>query len=161
MPDGVSILAVLAAELAPPGQPFFAGVEELVDQILLNPNISNEHVSDEAVGKLMFGVEHPYHLVFLYAQHGGGDDGSRSRDADRLASEASFSKKIARCEDRDNCLFAAFIDDSELHAAFLNIEDSVCWVTLTGDGFFCGKLADRSSDAGGVEKGLHIERRKS
>jgi hypothetical protein len=30
-----------------------------------------------------------------------------------------------------------------------------------GDGFFCRKLADRSSDAGGVEKRLHIERRES
>jgi hypothetical protein len=153
--------AVASEQEQSTGQPFFAGVEELVDQILLNPNVSSEHISDEAVGKLMFRVKHTNHLGFLNAKQGGGCDCGSRRHANGLTSETSFSKKIARSQDADNCFFTAFIDDSEPHAAFLNIEDLVCWITLTGDSFCCGKLADGSSNASGVEKRLHIERSKS
>jgi len=153
--------AVASEQEQSTGQPFFAGVEELVNQILLNPNVSGEHIGDETVGELMFRVEHANHLALLDAEHGGGCDRSRSRHANGLASETSFSKKITRSHDCDNGLFAALVDDSELHAAFLNVQDIICGVTLTGDGFFGGKLADRSPDAGGVEEGLHIERRES
>jgi len=142
------------------GQPFFAGVEELVDQILLNPNISRKHIGDEPVGEFMLRVEHANHLPFLNAEHGRRSDGGRSRHADGLASEASFAKKIAWAKDCYNGLFASFIDDSELYAAFLNVQDIICGIALTGDGFFCGKLADHSPDASGIEKRLHIERRE-
>ena len=143
------------------GQPFFAGVEELVDQILLNPNVSRKHIGNESVGEFMLRVEHANHLAFINAEHGGGSDGGCSRHADGLASEASFPKKIARSEDTDNGLFASFIDHSELYAAFLNVQDIICGITLTGDAFSCGELANHSPHAGGVEKRLHIERRES
>ena len=31
-------------------QPFLAGVEELIDQVLFEPNVSSKHISDEEVG---------------------------------------------------------------------------------------------------------------
>jgi len=45
-------------------QPFLAGIEELVYQILLDSHVSRKHISDEAVGELVFLVEHTNHLVF-------------------------------------------------------------------------------------------------
>ena len=102
-------------------QPFFAGVEELVDQILLNPNVSREHIGDEAVGELMFRVEHANHLAFLNAQHSGGSDGGRSRHADGLAGKAPFPKKIARPKDCDNGFFANVVNDDEFYATFLDV----------------------------------------
>jgi hypothetical protein len=30
------------------GQPFLAGIESLIDEIFLNPNVSRKHLSDEA-----------------------------------------------------------------------------------------------------------------
>ena len=113
--------AVASEQEQSTGQPFFAGVEELIDQVLLNPNVSREHIGDKAVGELMFRVKHANHLDSFDTQHGGGSDGGRSRHADGLASEASFSKKIAWAKDCNNGLFASFIDDSELYATFLNV----------------------------------------
>ena len=46
-------------------QSFLAGVEELVDQILFDSDVSRQHISDEAVGELVFLVEHANHLLLL------------------------------------------------------------------------------------------------
>ena len=51
-------------------QPFLSGVEELVYQVLLDPHVSRKHISDEAVGKLVFLVERANHLVSLNGEHG-------------------------------------------------------------------------------------------
>src|SRR3981081_1924857 len=77
-------------------QPFLAGVEELVDQVLLDSYVSRKHVSDEAVGELVFLVEHANHLVFLNDQHGGWRNRGRSRHANGTARKAPFPKKITR-----------------------------------------------------------------
>src|SRR5579863_3406369 len=74
-------------------QPFLAGVEKLVDQVLLHSYVACQHVGDEAVREFVFGVERPNHLVFLNHQYGGGCNRGRSRYANGLARKASFSKK--------------------------------------------------------------------
>ena len=45
-------------------------------------------------------------------------------------------------------LFAAFIDHSKLHAAFLNVHDIPCGIALREDSFLSSKLFNLSSDAG-------------
>src|SRR5258708_16857605 len=51
-------------------QPFFAGVEELIDQILFDPDVSTQHISDEAVGKFLLFVKLANHLVFFNDKQG-------------------------------------------------------------------------------------------
>src|SRR6266481_3704221 len=102
-------------------QPFLAGIEELVDQVLLDSYVSRNHISDEAVRELVFLAERADHLVFLNDEHGGRCNRGRSRHANGLARKASFPKKIARSKDRHNSFFAGLIDDSKLHTAFLNV----------------------------------------
>ena len=62
-------------------QAFLGGVEELIYQILLDSDVSRQHIGDEAVGELVFPVEHANHLVFLNDQHRGGRNRGRSRHA--------------------------------------------------------------------------------
>lgn len=69
----------------------------------------------------MFRVEHANHLAFLNAEHSGGSDGGRSRHADGLAGKAPFPQKIARSKDTYDCLFAAFVNDGEFYATFLDL----------------------------------------
>ena len=130
-------------------QSFLAGVEELVNQVLFDSDVSS------------LLVEHAHHLVFLDDVHGGRCNRGRGCHAKGLACEAPFPKEIAQSKDCYNCLFASFTDDSELHAAILNVHDLTCGITLGGDGFFCWKLADRSPQTAGIEKQLHIERGES
>ena len=52
-------------------QSLLAGVEKLVYQVLLDSNVSGKHISDEAVGELVFLVECANHLCSLNDQHAG------------------------------------------------------------------------------------------
>jgi hypothetical protein len=51
-------------------------------------------VGYEAVGKLVFPVEHANHFVFLNYEQGGGCNRGRRRHANGLARKAPFSQKI-------------------------------------------------------------------
>ncbi len=132
-------------------QPFLAGVEKLVDQVLFDPDVSRQHIRDEAVGELVFPVEHANHLVFLNDEHGGRCNRGRSRHANGLACKTPFPKKITRPKDRHNGFFAGLIDHSKLHAAFLNVHDTLRGIALREDGFFPSKLGYLSPQTGRVE----------
>jgi hypothetical protein len=43
------LLAVPCQQQQRPRQPLFAGVEQLIDQVLLDPHITGQHVRDEAI----------------------------------------------------------------------------------------------------------------
>jgi hypothetical protein len=64
----LGFLSVASEQQKSPGQPFLAGVEELIDQILLDSDVSRKHISHEAVGELMFRVEHANHLLFVNSE---------------------------------------------------------------------------------------------
>ncbi len=117
-------------------QPFLAGVEELIDQVLFDADVSTQHISDEAVGELVFLVERANHLGFLNDKHGGRCNRGRRRHANGLACEAPFPQKIAASENRYNGFFAGLIDYSKPHTAFLNVHDILGGIALREDGFF-------------------------
>ena len=117
-------------------QPFLAGVEELIYKVRLDSNISRKHVGDEPVGELVLRVEHANHLVFFNDEYGRGHNRNRGRHTNRLARNAPFSKKIARSKHRHNGFFANLINHSELHAAILNVHDSLGGISLREDSFF-------------------------
>lgn len=60
-----------------PRHSFLAGIEELVYEVFFDSNVSSQHVSDEAVGKIVFFVKHPNHLFFPNPQHGRGRERGR------------------------------------------------------------------------------------
>src|ERR1700687_3302902 len=114
-------------------QPFLAGVEELVYQVLLDSSVSCQHISDEAVGELVFLVEHANHLVFLNDKYGGGCNRGRSRHANGLARQAPFPKKITRSKDCHNGFFAGLVNNGEPYTAFLNVHHTRSRITLRVD----------------------------
>ena len=61
----LGFLAIASEQQKSAGQPFLAGVKELIDQILLDSDVPRKHISHEAVGERMFSVEHANHLVFF------------------------------------------------------------------------------------------------
>lgn len=136
---------------------FFAGIEELVDQIFFDAYVAREHVGDEAVGELVLFVEHTNHFIFFDHQHGSGRDRGGSGHAAGLTAQASFAKKITGAENCDDGFPAGLIDYGELHAAFLNVHDVRGGIALGEDGFFFAELADFSAEAGGIEEALDVE----
>jgi hypothetical protein len=57
--QGLVGLSVARQKRQRPCQAFFAGVEELIDQVFLDANVVREHVGDEMVGQFVFGVQYP------------------------------------------------------------------------------------------------------
>jgi hypothetical protein len=155
------LLAISREHQQSPRQPFLNGIEELIDQVLLDSDVSSQHIGDEAVGKLVFPVEHPKHFLFFNYKYRGRCNRGRRCHANHLARQAAFSQKITRAKNRDNSFFTGLIHDSKLHAAFLDVHDILGRVALREDGFLPLKLADLSSDACRAEKRFHIERNSS
>ena len=75
-------------------QPFLAGIEELIDQILLDPQLSGNHVGDEPVGELVFGVKEAKHFAFFNDQAAARSYGRRGRHPQLRAGQTTFAQKI-------------------------------------------------------------------
>ena len=138
-------------------QTLFAGIEELIDQVLLDSDIPREHECDKAVGKLMFGVKDTNHLGFFDYERGGWRNGGRRTNPNRLTSEASFANEIPRPQDGHDRLFARFIDDGESYSTFLNVEDTPARITLREDRFFSLEFSDLAGHTCRIKKFLGVE----
>jgi hypothetical protein len=90
-----SFFAEVSLKKEDSGQPLFARIEKVVNQILLVPNVSGQQISDEHVGQSVFPVERLHHRFLLNAQ----DVTSRYRTggphAQGPSCKAAFPEKIA------------------------------------------------------------------
>lgn len=154
---GLVFLAVARQEQQRACQALLAGIEELIDQILLDADIARQHERDETVGELVFVVEDANHLGFFNDERSGGRDRHGRAHANRLGGETALAKKIAGPENRHDGLFAALIDYRKPHAAFLNVDDVVASLALREDGFLGLKLHNFSGYTGGIKKMLSVE----
>src|SRR6267378_3201780 len=50
------------------GQPLLARVEELIDQVLFDPDVARQHVGDEPVRHVVLAVQQPHHLLLVDEQ---------------------------------------------------------------------------------------------
>ena len=150
-------LAIAGEQEQGASKALFGGVEKLVDQILFDADVSGEHVSDEAVGEFVLGVEDADHLVLIDhkdCRKCGTGGGAHSNG---LTCDATFAKKVSGAETGDDSFFARGIDDGKLDAALLDVHDVFGGVALGKDGCFFGKLDNFSCQAGRVEEGLSVK----
>ena len=89
------LLAVPCEQQERPGQPLFAGVEELVDEVFLDADVPRQHVSDEPIGQGVLLVQQVHHLILVHLEDGAARDRGRAPHPDGLTRQASFSKEIA------------------------------------------------------------------
>ena len=138
-------------------QALLAGIEELIDQVFLDSDISRQHEGDEAVGKLMFAVKDTNHLGFFDHEHGGWHNSCRRTDPNRLTGEASFTNEIPRPQDGHDRLFAGFIDNGKPYSTFLNVEDTSARIALRKDRFFFLEFSDLPGHTRRIKKFLSVE----
>jgi hypothetical protein len=81
---GFAFLAELRQQQENPGQPFFAGIEKLVNQILLNAGVACQKEADEYIGKRVLLVEYSHHFFLGDPEYGAFGNGGRSRLPDML-----------------------------------------------------------------------------
>ena len=135
-------LAIAREEQQRARQSLLAGIEELIDQVLLNSDVPRKHEGDETIGKLVFRMKDTNHLRFFDYKRGGRRDGGGCSDPSRLAGETSLAKEITRSQHGHHRLFTRFIDDGEPYSAFLNVEDIPAGIALREDRYFFLEFCD-------------------
>src|SRR5712664_3121208 len=153
----LGFLTVASEQQKSAGQPFLAGIEKLIDQILLDSDVPRKHIRHEAVGESMFGVEQANHLVFLNNEYRRGRNRGRCPHSDRLTCDSSLTKKVTWSQNRQDRFFADLIDDRELYTAFLNVHHARSGITLRVDLLQSSIFHNASRYAGRIEKSLSIE----
>ena len=83
-------------------QPLLTGIEELIHQVLLDPNVAGEQIAEEQFRKSGLVVKHTNHAGLLEPHDGGLRHGGCACHAHRLTGQASFAKEIAGPQNGDD-----------------------------------------------------------
>ena len=114
-------------------QTLLARIEELIDQILLDPSVASQNVRHEHLRELRLFVEHA-HDCHLIEPH---DDAVRHRhgrrQSQRLASQATLAEEIAVPVKGDDGLFPPLGYDVDLYLALSDVEDRIRRLSLGED----------------------------
>src|SRR5688572_17300081 len=78
-----------------PGQPLFARVEELIDQVLLDAAVAGQQMGDEQLAERRFFMKDADHLGLADPRDLAVDHGPGRRQALRLADQASLAEKLS------------------------------------------------------------------
>ena len=102
-----------------PGQPFFTGIEKLVNQILFVSNVPCQQICDKQIGHRVFFVKHSHHrLLFNSHQRTIGQFGCGTH-AETLPCKASFSEEIALLQNAYCGLLPSLRQNGEFYLSFL------------------------------------------
>ena len=141
-----------------PRQPFLARVEELIDQVLLDADVSRQHVRDETIRQRVLPVQHLDHLLLLDDEDTARRDRLGAPDANGLSRETSLAKEIARAQHGHDRFSAGRGEHRELDAALLDVHHGVALIALREDHLGRPILHDPLRQSGRIEKGLGVER---
>ena len=140
------------------GQAFFAGIEELIDQVRLRAIVTFHHIRHKQVGQLVFLVERAQHSLLFNLQDGAiRNCGSGCQANGLIRGQASFAEEIAGTEERDGRFLALFGDHAQPNPPRLKVEHSVRALALRKNGLFRFIASDTPAHARVRQKGLRIE----
>jgi len=127
---GNSLLAEMSQQQQNPGESFFTGIEQLVDEVIFVADIARQQVRDKHVGKRVFAVKHTHHHLLVHPQQLAVGHGRGGPHAQELPGQRSLTKKVSLADYADRRFLARLGHYREPHFAFLNIEDSIRRVPL-------------------------------
>lgn len=154
---GLIVLAITREQQQRASESLLGGIEELIDQVRFNPDVSRKHVRNEEVGERVFLVENASHFLFLDHKEGSRYDRGGRPHPDRLTCEAALAKKVAGTQNCDDGFLPRGADYGEPDTAVLYVQDVRRGIALREDSLLLSKLSDRSCQACRIEKFLSIE----
>jgi hypothetical protein len=134
-----------------------ARIEQLIYQVLLDPERAGQKVIDEKPGKYWLFMEHADHGRFLQPHSLAIRESDCRGQAPRLPGEASFAKELVWAVDCDDGLFALFGYDSEFDLAPQDVENHIRRTALREHGFTRSIFDDGVTAAVRIEKNFRIE----
>jgi len=128
-----AFLAELRKDEKKPSQALLAGIEQLIDQVCLDPDVARQEMCHESLGKPLLVVKKANHGR-LFQPHDPAVLHCRGcRHAPGLPSQASLAAEIAGSKDCNDCFFPLLGQHGELHLALLDIENRICRLALRKD----------------------------
>ena len=128
---GLAGLAELGHEEECAGEAFFAGVEELVDEVGLGAHAAGEKEAKEEVGEGVVVVEGLDHFVAVDLECGASSDRGGGGHAEAAGTgDCLFADELVWDEQGDGGFFTSLGDDGELGAACDEIKNGVGFGSL-------------------------------
>src|SRR5688572_9247893 len=159
--DGLRLrfLPEVREEQEEPSQSLLAGVEELIHQILFDPDVAGEQVGDEELGELRLPVEEGHHGFLADAEDGARLYRVGGGHAEGLTGQATLTEEVARLQYGDDRLFPMRGQDGQFHLAAQEIEDRVRGVALRENGLPGAVVPDRlpAPQLGEEDPGIEID----
>jgi hypothetical protein len=103
-------------------QSFFAGIEKLIDQVILISDVSFQQVFDKQGRQFWFYAHCLHHRRPLDVQQNAVSQSCCRRHAEKLTSKTTFAKEIALAQDAKGCFSPVFRYHTELHPSGLDEE---------------------------------------
>jgi hypothetical protein len=91
-------------------------------------------LGDEFVGEGTLLVKHLKHFTLLNVEHSARRNRGSRAHVNGLTCQTAFTKEVARSQNGNYRLFAVFINDGELHTAFLQINYRICGIAFERTG---------------------------
>jgi len=129
-------LSVTRQEQERAREALFAGVEELVDEVFFDADVSRQHVPQESIGEGRLSVELSHHLSLLHDDDRARRHGRRRCHPVCLPDQTPLTKKMARLQYGDDGLFSGVRQHGETDGAPLDVHDARRRIALSKDRCF-------------------------
>src|SRR5271166_3996847 len=154
---GDSFFAELRHQQQNSRQPLFAGIEKLIDQIVLISDVPLQQILDEHGRQFWFPTHGKHHRLLLDMKQDAVCHCGCRRHADDLAGKTAFSKEIPFAQNAKSRLFSGLRYNAELHLSLLDKKQSVGQITLSEYRVPFSKGQHISALPDGRKKGAGIE----
>ncbi len=141
------------------GQPLFARVEELIDQVLFGPGVARQQVRDEVIGHRALLLEQTHHRAFANEEDHTRRNRRGAAHPGRLAGQALFAEEVSGAEHRHDGFPAGVRPYGQPDAAGLDIQDVLANLPLCEDRLSPPTFHDGLRRCGRIEKRLRGGRR--
>jgi hypothetical protein len=133
-----------------PGQPLFARIEKLINQIFFVTDVARQQIGHEHVGKFVFPMKRFHHGFLVDSQNSTIRHCGCRTHADGWARKRTFAEKVSLTYYADRCFLASLGYDSESNLALLDVEESVSRIPVSEDYLFLGnhEFPNDSADRG-------------
>src|ERR1700734_502861 len=117
------IATIIGQEEKGPCQPHLAGIEQLVDQVRLNPGCPSQKMVEKKVGKLLIMVEQAHYSFRLYPYDFACRHCDSCSQTQRRPSHRSFAAKLVRPPDCNDGFLSKLGNDRNLDLASMNVKN--------------------------------------
>ena len=117
-------------------QSLFAGVEKLIDQIILISDVPLQQIFDKHGRQFWLQAQSMHHRLLLNMQKNAVRHSNRRRHARELTRKTALSKEITFAQNAKRCLFSGFRHNREPDLPLFDKKQPVRWIPLSKDRIF-------------------------